>query len=132
MPVSTPWCQGKRNFWGVPKGPSRSATSVGRHASTSSTCLPRGTNRSTGVTRQTYYAHMSAMPSTKNRILASAMRLLDNGGPGAVTLHAVGDASGISQSAPYRHYEDKRALLEAMVRANLDYFNSALEKAKRD
>ncbi|HKN26938.1 MAG TPA: TetR/AcrR family transcriptional regulator [Roseiarcus sp.] len=53
------------------------------------------------------------MPSTKNRILASAMRLLDNGGPGAVTLHAVGDASGISQSAPYRHYEDKRALLVA-------------------
>ena len=60
------------------------------------------------------------------------MRLLDTGGPGAVTLRAVGDAAGISQSAPYRHYEDKRALLEAMVRANLDYFNSALEKARRD
>jgi len=75
---------------------------------------------------------MSTMPSTKDRILASAMRLLDTGGPGAVTLRAVGDAAGISQSAPYRHYEDKRALLEAMVRANLDYFNSALEKARRD
>jgi AcrR family transcriptional regulator len=60
------------------------------------------------------------------------MRLLDTGGPGAVTLRAVGDATGISQSAPYRHYEDKRALLEAMVRANLDYFNAALEKARRD
>ncbi len=60
------------------------------------------------------------------------MRLLDTGGPGAVTLRAVGDAAGISQSAPYRHYEDKRALLEAMVRANLDYFQTALEKAKRD
>jgi len=75
---------------------------------------------------------MSTMPSTKDRILASAMRLLDTGGPGAVTLRAVGDAAGISQSAPYRHYEDKRALLEAMVRANLDYFQTALEKAKRD
>ena len=60
------------------------------------------------------------------------MRLLDAGGPAAVTLRAVGDATGISQSAPYRHYEDKRALLGAMVRANLDYFNSALEKAGRD
>ncbi len=60
------------------------------------------------------------------------MRLLDTGGPGAVTLRAVGDAAGISQSAPYRHYEDKRALLEAMVRANLDYFKAALEKAERD
>jgi AcrR family transcriptional regulator len=75
---------------------------------------------------------MSTAPSTKERILASAMRLLDTGGPGAVTLRAVGDAAGISQSAPYRHYEDKRALLEAMVRANLDYFENALDKAKRD
>lgn len=72
------------------------------------------------------------MPSTKDRILASAMRLLDAGGQSAVTLRAVGDAAGISQSAPYRHYEDKRALLEAMVRANLDYFNNALEKVRRD
>ncbi len=75
---------------------------------------------------------MSGTPSTKDRILASAMQLLDTGGPGAITLRAVGDASGISQSAPYRHYEDKRALLEAIVRANLDYFSEALERAKRD
>jgi len=72
------------------------------------------------------------MPSTKERILASAMRLLDTGGPDAVTLRAVGDAAGISQSAPYRHYENKRALLEAMVRANLDYLNAAFEKAEHD
>jgi AcrR family transcriptional regulator len=72
------------------------------------------------------------MLSTKERILASAMRLLDTGGPDAVTLRAVGDAAGISQSAPYRHYEDKRALLEAMVRANLDYLSAAFEKAKHD
>ena len=72
------------------------------------------------------------MLSTKERILASAMRLLDTGGPGAVTLRAVGDAAGISQSAPYRHYEDKRALLEAMVRANLDYLGAAFERAEHD
>jgi AcrR family transcriptional regulator len=72
------------------------------------------------------------MPSTKERILASAMRLLDTGGPDAVTLRAVGDAAGISQSAPYRHYEDKRALLEAMVRANLDYLSAAFERAEHD
>ncbi len=75
---------------------------------------------------------MSTMPSTKDRILASAMRLLDTGGAGAVTLRAVGEATGITQSAPYRHYKDKRALLEAMVRANLDYLDAALEKAQRD
>ncbi len=75
---------------------------------------------------------MSTMASTKDRILASAMRLLDGGGPGAVTLRAVGDATGVSAAAPYRHYQDKRALIEAMVRANLTYFNSALERATRD
>ena len=65
------------------------------------------------------------MLSTKERILDAAMGLLDAGGPGAVTLRAVGNAAGISQSAPYRHYQDKRALLEAMVRANLDQMNAA-------
>lgn len=71
------------------------------------------------------------MLSTKERILDAAMNLLDTGGPSAVTLRAVGNAAGISQSAPYRHFEDKRALLEAMVRANLDQMNAALEKATR-
>ncbi len=75
---------------------------------------------------------MTTIPSTKDRILASAMQLLDSGGPGAVTLRAVGDATGISAAAPYRHYEDKRALIEAMVRANLEYFNAALNKAKHE
>ena len=53
-----------------------------------------------------------------------------HGRPSAVTLRAVGDAAGISQSAPYRHHAGKPALLEAMVRAILDYFNAALETAK--
>ena len=70
------------------------------------------------------------MTSTKEHILASAMRLLDAGGPSAVTLRAVGGAAGISATAPYRHYQDKRSLLEALVRANLDYLNAALQKAK--
>jgi len=72
------------------------------------------------------------MVSTKDRILASAMHLLDSGGPGAVTLRAVGDATGVSAAAPYRHYQDKRALIEALVRANLTYFRNAVEKATRE
>ena len=72
------------------------------------------------------------MLSTKERILDAAMGLLDAGGPGAVTLRAVGNAAGISQSAPYRHYQDKQALLEAMVRANLDQINAALSRARHE
>ena len=73
---------------------------------------------------------ISEIQSTKDRILASAMQLLDTGGANAVTLRAVGGAIGFSQSTPYRYYEDKQALLEAMVQANLVYFTRALEKAE--
>ena len=72
------------------------------------------------------------MASTKERILASAIRVLDAGGPSAVTLCAIGEATGISTAALYHHYENKRCLLEAVVRANLDSFNADLQRAKRD
>ena len=70
------------------------------------------------------------MLSTKERILAAATNLLDAGGPPAVTLRAVGDAAGISQSAPYRHFTDKRALLDAMVRQIIQQMTAAVETAK--
>ncbi len=72
------------------------------------------------------------MLSTKERILAAATSLLDAGGPSAVTLRAVGDAAGISQSAPYRHYADKRALLDAMVRQIIQQMRVAVETAKSE
>ncbi len=72
------------------------------------------------------------MLSTKERILASATKLLDAGGPSAVTLRAVGDAAGISQSAPYRHFTDKRALLDAMVRQIIEQMRAMVETARSE
>lgn len=72
------------------------------------------------------------MLSTKERILEAATGLLDAGGPSAVTLRAVGDAAGISQSAPYRHYADKRALLDAMVRLIIHQIRAAVEEARAE
>jgi AcrR family transcriptional regulator len=72
------------------------------------------------------------MLPTKDRIIAAATNLLDTGGPSAVTLRAVGDAAGISQSAPYRHYPDKRALLDAMVRQIIQQMREIVEAAKSD
>jgi AcrR family transcriptional regulator len=69
------------------------------------------------------------MLSTKDRILSAATDLLDAGGPSAVTLRAVGEAAGISQSAPYRHFADKRALLDAMVRQIIQQMRAAIETA---
>src|SRR5271165_7169771 len=70
------------------------------------------------------------MLPTKERILAAATNLLDAGGPSAVTLRAVGSAAGISQSAPYRHYADKAALLDAMVRQIAHEMQGEIESAR--
>lgn len=70
------------------------------------------------------------MLPTKDRIVAAATQLLDAGGPSAVTLRAVGDAAGISQSAPYRHYSDKRALLDAMVRQIIQQLREMVNSAQ--
>ena len=72
------------------------------------------------------------MLSTKERILAAATDLLDTGGPSAITLRAVGDAAGISQSAPYRHFADKRALLDALVRQIIHQMRGAVEAARSE
>jgi AcrR family transcriptional regulator len=72
------------------------------------------------------------MQSTKDRILAAATNLLDTGGPSAVTLRAVGDGAGISQSAPYRHFTDKRALLDALVRQIIQQLEITVEAAKTE
>jgi AcrR family transcriptional regulator len=72
------------------------------------------------------------MLSTKERILNAATALLDTGGPSAVTLRAVGDAAGVSQSAPYRHYADKRALLDAMARRIIEQMSFSVETARNE
>ena len=43
-------------------------------------------------------------PSTRDQLVAAAARLLDEGGPEAVTLRAVAQAVGVSHHAPYRHF----------------------------
>ncbi len=74
---------------------------------------------------------MEATLSTKEQLLAAATGLLDKGGPGAVTLRAVGDAIGVSQTAPYRHFRDKRDLLEAVARQTFSEVTEILEGAMR-
>jgi AcrR family transcriptional regulator len=52
---------------------------------------------------------------TSERIIESAAALLDEGGVAAVTLRAVGLASGLSHNAPYKHFENRDALLGAVA-----------------
>jgi AcrR family transcriptional regulator len=59
------------------------------------------------------------MESTRDRLVAAAAKLLDEGGPAAVTLRDVGKAAGVSHNAPYRHFADKHALLAAVAAREL-------------
>ncbi|KAB1662593.1 TetR/AcrR family transcriptional regulator [Pseudoclavibacter chungangensis] len=56
---------------------------------------------------------------TRAAVLAAAAQLLERGGPEAVTLRGVGEAAGVSRSAPYRHFDDKTALLTELATQTL-------------
>jgi AcrR family transcriptional regulator len=53
--------------------------------------------------------------ATRQSLLDAAGALLDAGGPEAVTLREVGARTGVSRSAPYRHFADKQTLLTALA-----------------
>jgi len=53
--------------------------------------------------------------TTDKRLIIAARALLDSGGEDAVTLRAVGHASGISHNAPYKHFKSRDALLAAVA-----------------
>jgi AcrR family transcriptional regulator len=57
--------------------------------------------------------------STRERLINAATRLLDEGGPAAVTLREVGRLAGVSHNAPYKHFADKQDLLAAVAAREL-------------
>ncbi len=59
--------------------------------------------------------------STRDRLVVEASGLLDAGGEVAVTLRAVGNAAGVSHNAPYRHFEDRGALLAAVAERDFSH-----------
>jgi|SRR5947209_1271445 len=59
------------------------------------------------------------MEPTRERLVDAATRLLDEGGPAAVTLREVGRLAGVSHNAPYKHFTDKEDLLAAIAAREL-------------
>ncbi|GGE55085.1 TetR family transcriptional regulator [Agaricicola taiwanensis] len=53
--------------------------------------------------------------TTDKRLIDAAAKLLDAGGEEAVTLRAVGHTAGLSHNAPYKHFENRSALLAAVA-----------------
>ena len=56
-----------------------------------------------------------AAAATRRALVRAASALLDEGGPDAVTLRAVGARAGVSRGAPYGHFENKEHLLTQLA-----------------
>jgi len=55
----------------------------------------------------------------RNALVASAVRPIEAGGPGAFSLREAARKVSVSANAAYRHFEDKAALLNAVAAADL-------------
>jgi AcrR family transcriptional regulator len=64
---------------------------------------------------------------TRQALLDAAGALLDTGGPDAVTLREVGARTGVSRSAPYRHFANKETLLTALATNGMTQLGERLE-----
>lgn len=70
--------------------------------------------------------------STRDRLIEEAASLLDAGGETAVTLRAVAHAVGVSHNAPYRHFEDRRALLSAIAERDFVMLTTLFERNRAE
>ncbi len=64
-------------------------------------------------------------------MILAATALLDSGGEDAVTLRAVGHASGISHNAPYKHFKSRDALLAAVATTDFVMLKEAFSAVRR-
>ena len=65
----------------------------------------------------------------RRALLEEAVRTIQAGGIGQLTLRAVGDSLGVSRTALYRHFSDKQALLAAVGREGFRLLRLALTSA---
>lgn len=70
------------------------------------------------------------MESTRDRLVEAATKLLDAGGPAAVTLREVGKQAGVSHNAPYKHFAGKQDLLAAVAARELRQRRTTLTRRR--
>ncbi len=62
----------------------------------------------------------------RSALIQSALGLLRDEGPDALTLRGVARSAGVSQAAPYRHFKDRRALVAAVAEEGFRMLQSAM------
>ena len=77
------------------------------------------------MTRQSY--HHGDLHGT---LVAAAEALLEEKGAAGISLREVCQCAGVSHAAPYRHFRDKAALLEAIARGGFDQLGMMIREAR--
>lgn len=67
------------------------------------------------------------MQGTKERLVDAAAALLDEGGEATVTLRAVALRVGVSHNAPYKHFDDRAALLAGVAERDFARFSETFD-----
>ena len=64
----------------------------------------------------------------RDALVQAALAEAEQGGPEAINLKALAKKLGVSQPAPYRHFADREALLEAVTAEAFRQFNAVLRE----
>src|ERR1700756_282314 len=65
----------------------------------------------------------------RDALVQAALREAEQGGPEAISIKALAKKLGVSQPAPYRHFADREALLQAVTAEAFRQFNAVLAEA---
>lgn len=79
------------------------------------------------VERETYHHG-----DLRQALIEAALELVAEKDVSSLSLREVTRKAGVSHAAPYRHFEDKEALLAAVAEQGFGMFNDALEEATQD
>lgn len=66
----------------------------------------------------------------KSALITAALAAVEQRGPEAVSLRDLAQSLGVSRAAPYRHFEDRRALLAALAAEGFDELTEVHLKAR--
>ena len=66
----------------------------------------------------------------RRALIMAARHMVEDGGAQALTLRGAALRAGVSAAAPYRHFEDRDALLAAVITEGFDELTAATEAAR--
>src|ERR1700731_5480828 len=65
----------------------------------------------------------------RDALVQAALQEAEQGGPEAISIKALAKRLGVSQPAPYRHFADREALLQAVTAEAFRQFNAVMREA---